>query len=232
MDLSILKNIGKNNKIEKDVIIHRNVVIGDNNVIKTGTIIYPNTIIGNNNIIMENNYLGSLGVEANKDFNDLKYGGLIIGNNNTFHIKNIISSGLYGKTVIGDHNKILSDVYISHDNHIHNNVTFYPRVFSAGLVTFFNYSNVGAGAYIHQKIKVGAYSMIGMNNTIVNNVLPYMVCINGKYSRINTSKLDDNTIAQLENIKNLVTSKKYIDIKSLKNMIKCLPLSMQSNFDI
>ena len=156
------------------------------------TIIYENTIIGDNNIILENNILGCLPVEANIEYNKMKCNGLIIGNNNFFHISNKISSGFYHKTIIKNNNKFLSDVYISHDNIIHNNITFYPRVFSAGLVKYFNYSNIGACACIHQHCKIGSYSMIGMNSTITKNVMPFFICINNKYTRLNKHVIPKN----------------------------------------
>lgn len=180
--------IGKNNSIAENVKIGKNVVIGDNNTIKEGTVIYDNTKIGNSNIILEGNILGSLPVEANIDYKNICHGGLQIGNNNFFHIKNIISSGCYQKTIIGNNNKFLSEVYISHDNIVGDSATFYPRVFSSGLVQYDDFSGVGAGAHIHQKLRVGSYSMIGMNNTITKNVIPFIVCINGRYSRINLKK--------------------------------------------
>jgi len=103
--------IGSGNDISDDVKIHNNVVIGNNNKIYSGTIIYPNTIIGNNNIILNNNILGEYGVDAkDNDFKEKKFGGLIIGNNNYFHVNNIIFSGFYTKTEIGDNNKFLSQV--------------------------------------------------------------------------------------------------------------------------
>ena len=184
--------IGENNVFEEGVIFHPNIIIGNGNTFKRGTVIYKNTVIGNDNVFMEENTLGSLVVEANKEYEEIKdsRNGLVIGNGNTFHIKNIISSGYYEKTIIGNYNKILSDVYISHDNVIGDYCVFYPRVFSAGLVTFFEGASIGAGVCIHQKQKIGAYSMIGMNSTITKNVKPYSVVINNKFSRINTAKLD------------------------------------------
>jgi len=88
--------IGKNNYIEKGVKIYENVVIGNNNKIYDGTFIYPNTVIGNNNVILNNNILGEYGVEARDDnFEEKKFGGLIIGNDNYFHVDNIIFNGFF-----------------------------------------------------------------------------------------------------------------------------------------
>lgn len=183
--------IGKGNIIDDSVVIHDNVTIGDNNVIKAGTVIYENTIIGDNNTIFENNEIGTLVVDANVSPDELKRNGLIVGNNNFFHIHNTISSGFYRKTIIGNNNKFLSHTYISHDNIIHNNVVFYPKVFTAGLVEIFDFANLGACCCIHQKIKVGSYSMIGMNCSIVKNVLPFFINVNNRYTNINHKRLEN-----------------------------------------
>ncbi len=183
--------IGNNNNIEEGVVIHKYVTIGNNNTIKKGTVIFPYTEIGHNNIILEDNWLGALPVQANLPFDKIKRNGLLIGNNNFFHIKNIISSGFHEETLIGNYNKFLSKVHISHDNIIHNHVTFYPGVFSAGFAEFFDRCNLGAGSHISQRCKIGSYSMVGMNGVATKNVLPFMVCINNKYTRLNEITFTD-----------------------------------------
>ena len=101
--------IGKNNIIGKNVKILENVIIGDNNKIYDDTIIYPNTKIGNNNIFLHRNKIGEIGVQSsfNTDNFEFKYNGLEIGNNNFFHVDNIVFNGYDNKTIIGDYNKIL-----------------------------------------------------------------------------------------------------------------------------
>ena len=92
-------NIGKNNIIGENVKIMENVIIGSNNKIYDNTIIYPNTIIGNNNIILSNNKIGEIGVQSKMNYEnfEFKYNGLEIGNNNFFHVNNIIYNGFYKK---------------------------------------------------------------------------------------------------------------------------------------
>jgi UDP-N-acetylglucosamine acyltransferase len=198
--------IGDNNTISNDVVIGENVIIGDNNIIKSGTIVYDNTIIGNNNVILENNLIGILAALSNVEYKDISSGGVVIGNNNFFHISNKISTGFYKKTTIGNNNKFLSEIYISHDCTIGNHITFYPRVFSAGLNTFNDNCNIGAGAYIHQKCIIGAYSMIGMNCTVTKNVLPFLIFIGYKYTRPNT-KILSGTVSEYIDVLNTIIYK-------------------------
>ena len=191
----LLKNsrIGKNNYIENGVKIFENVIIGNNNRILKGTVIYPNTVIGDNNIILNENILGEYGVIASDNsFKEKKFGGLIIGNNNYFHVNNIIFSGVYKKTEIGNNNKFLSQVTIHHDNIIHNYVVFYPRAITAGLCTLMDYATMGMNSCLQQKSVVGSYSMIGMGNVASHNVFPFYIYFNQKYQRFNKVKIPDN----------------------------------------
>ena len=194
MALNLIKNlrIGKNNYIEKGVKIYENVVIGSNNKIYDGTVIYPNTVIGDNNVILNNNMMGEYGVEAKDDnFKEKKFGGLIIGNNNYFHVNNIIFSGIYNKTIIGNYNKFLAENHIGHDTNVKNNVVLYPRVITGGLTTLLDNSTMGLNSIIQQRTVLGEYSMIGMNNVSSHNVFPFYIYFNNNYQRINKVKIPD-----------------------------------------
>lgn len=226
MSLNSIKNlrIGKNNYIEKGVKIYENVIIGSNNMIYSGTVIYPNTVIGDNNVILNNNILGEYGVEAKDDnFKEKKFGGLIIGNNNYFHVSNIIFSGFYKKTEIGNYNKLLSQVTIHHDNIIKNNVVFYPRAITAGLCILMNYSTMGMNSSLQQKSVAGNYSMIGMGNVASHNVFPFYIYFNGKYQRFNKVKIPNELQMQLSENEHKVCSliqnlkKNNCDLKIIEN---------------
>ena len=104
--------------------------------------------------------------------------GVLIGNDNVFHVNNILFSGIENKTYIGNYNKILGECHIGHDAKIYNNVTIYPRVITGGFSEYLNNSNIGMCAVIHQKKIIGQYSMVGGNNMITKNVFPYYISIN------------------------------------------------------
>lgn len=184
--------IGKNNYIESGVKICENVIIGDNNKIYDGTVIYPNTKIGHNNVILNNNILGEHPVEAKETFKEKMFGGLEIGNNNFFHVNNLIFNGYYRKTFIGNDNKLLAESHIGHDTHIHNNVHLYPRVITGGISTLMDFSTVGMYASIQQNNVLGSYAMIGMGNHVTHNVFPFFIYFNRKYARFNNIKIPEN----------------------------------------
>ena len=192
--LSSFKNlkIGKNNFISPKAILHDNVNIGDNNNIHDNVIIHPNTIIGNNNNIFPRNIIGEFPINSDDKFNTYNFKltkGVEIGNNNLFHISNIIFSGIDNKTFIGNNNKFLAENHMGHDVKVFNNVTFYPRCILGGYSIFLDYSNIGMESVIRQKTVVGQYSMIGANSTITKHVFPYYININNKLHRLNEKKI-------------------------------------------
>lgn len=212
--------MGKNNYIEKGVKILDNVIIGDNNKIYSDTVIYPNTKIGNNNIILNNNIIGEHPVEAKELFNGKKFGGVEIGNNNYFHVNNLIFNGYYRKTLIGNNNKILAQCHIGHDTNIFDNIVLYPRVITGGITTLMDYSTMGMGSFIQQNSILGKYSMIGMGNIASHNIFPYFIYFNQKYLRFNKIKIPENIeIDKYENnIRNLIEDlkKNNCDIELVK----------------
>ena len=229
--LKLPKNcyIGKNNYIEKSVKLFENIYIGDNNKIYDGTIIYPNTKIGNNNVILNNNILGEHAIEAKEIFKNKVFNGLEIGNNNYFHVNNLIFNGYYKKTIIGNHNKLLAEAHIGHDTNIHNNVILYPRVITGGLSTLMDFSTIGMYSSIQQNSVLGSYSMIGMGNIASHNIFPFYIYFNQKYLRFNKMKIPENlNIFEYENeiqnlIKNLKENEcdsKFIEESNLPKEIK------------
>jgi len=192
--------IGKNNYIETGVKIFDNVIIGDNNKIYDGTVIYPNTKIGNNNVILNNNILGEHAVEAKEIFKNKVFNGLEIGNNNYFHINNLIFNGYYKKTIIGNNNKLLAEAHIGHDTNIHNNVVLYPRVITGGLSVLMDFSTIGMYSSIQQNSVLGSFSMIGMGNIASHNIFPFYIYFNQKYLRFNKIKIPEEL--QIDNYEN------------------------------
>ena len=214
-DLNNYKNvyIGNGNFIEKGVKIYENVYIGNNNKIYDGTIIYPNTKIGNNNVILNNNVLGEYGVEAKYEFKGKEFKGLEIGNNNYFHVNNLIFGGFHKKTLIGNNNKFLSEVSIHHDTEIGNHVVLYPRSITAGLTKLMDYSVMGMQSCIQQNSVLGPFSMIGMGSVASHNVFPFYIYYNQVYQRFNKVKIPEELHIDnyKEGIDNLIKELKFGD---------------------
>ena len=217
--------IGKNNIISKNVKIHENVIIGNNNKIYDNVVIYPNTIIGDNNIIFNNNIIGEYPIQSNNEyrnynFNNLK--GVQIGNNNFFHVRNILFSGVEKTTEINNNNNFLGECCIHHDAYINNNVTLYPRAMIGGFVKCLNNSNIGGYGFIQQRVIIGQYSMVGGSQLVTKNVFPYFVFVNGKITRLNHIKLPDNYKNYEEKLKKIAENQNFknINIDDLPQLIQ------------
>lgn len=196
--ISRLANVSKNAKIGQNNVIHNNVTImddveiGNGNKIFPGTVIYPNTIIGNNNIFLERNIIGEFAIEAKHCFTEKKFGGLKIGNNNYFHVSNLIFNGYHNNTIIGNYNKFLAEIHMGHDSVVENDVHIYPRCLIGGFTKLQSNAGMGTGSYIQQCLKTGEYSFTAMNDSVVKNCFPFLIYIGNKPIRMNTHRVPED----------------------------------------
>jgi UDP-N-acetylglucosamine acyltransferase len=180
------------NTIGANVKIYENVTIGDNNKIFDDCIIYPHTTIGNNNLILRDNVIGEMPIQSEDGFIEklTELGGVSIGDNNLFHVNNIIFSGTAGSTKIGNHNKLLGELHMGHDSAIGDHVCLYPRIILGGFSQVLDHAGIGFGSNLHQQRVVGSYAFIAGGNTATRDVFPFFVTINNIPKRLNTKKLD------------------------------------------
>lgn len=207
---------GKNNIIGDNVKIYDKVIIGNNNKILDNSIIYPNTIIGNNNVFLDSNIVGEHPVSSQETFTEKKFNGLEIGNNNFFHVKNLIFNGCDKKTIIGNNNKLLAENHIGHDTHITNNVILYPRCITGGHSILLPYSTMGFYSTIQQRMVLGSYSMIGAGNNVSHNVFPFYIYVNNKYLRYNSYIIPKNINIENYDLSDIIS---YIKEKSFDTVI-------------
>ena len=65
--------------------------------------------------------------------------------------------------------------------------------------------------------------MIGMNNTITKNVMPFYICINNKYNRINEIKFTEDMLFYKKNFNQILDIIKKDNKELLKKAINNLP---------
>ncbi len=220
----IAKNvkIGNNNWIGDNVKIYENVIIGNNNKIYDNSTIYPNTKIGNNNVFLNNNNIGEFGINSSENFTEKKFNGLEIGDNNYFHIDNVIFNGYHEKTIIGNNNKILGESHIGHDCIIDENVHIYPRTLISGFCRFLSYSGTGVGTYIRQRTVIGNYSFTALGSSIVKNTFPFFIIIDNKPVRLNFHRIPKEWHIYEKEIIKIQNDKEFnINVpEEIKNIIK------------
>jgi UDP-N-acetylglucosamine acyltransferase len=176
----------KNSIISKNAIIGNNVHIGNFTTIEDGVVIGDNTWIGNNVNILKGCRIGesceihSGGVIAGIP-QDLKYKGeytsLEIGNGNIIREFVTINRGTVSKqkTIIGDHNLIMSNAHIGHDCVIGNNCVIGFNVGMAGEVNVGDWVTISGLSAIHQFSNIGDHSMIAGMSRVVKDVPPYIM---------------------------------------------------------
>ncbi|WP_264530591.1 acyl-ACP--UDP-N-acetylglucosamine O-acyltransferase [Flavobacterium sp. N502540] len=176
----------KNITIGKNAIIGTNVHIGNYTTIENDVIIGDNTWIGNNVNILDGARIGrNCQIHPNAVLSgtpqDLKYKNeystLEIGDNNSIREFVTINKGTQSKqkTVIGNHNLIMSNTHIGHDCFIGNNCIIGFNVGMAGEVTVGDYANISGLTAIHQFSIIGEHTMISGMSRIVKDIPPYIL---------------------------------------------------------
>jgi UDP-N-acetylglucosamine acyltransferase len=170
--------IGNNVKIGPWSYIGPNVFIEDNSIIYHHVVIKGYTRIGQDNKIYQFNSIG-------EDSQDKKYHGevtwLEIGNGNTIRENCTLHRGTVqdnGLTLIGNNNFIMAYTHIAHDCVLGNDNILANNTALAGHVHVGDGVIFGGYTAIHQKCKVGSYSMTAAK-TVLFKDLPAFVMASG-----------------------------------------------------
>ena len=163
----------KNNIIHPTAIIEEGAQIGENNYIGPFCHIHKNVVLGDGNRFESHISIGA--PAEHRDYFRKEPGKVEIGNNNIIREFITVTGGTTGTTKIGNNCVLQRGCYIGHDAHIENNVNLSCNVLIAGYTIICDYANLGQGCAIHQNRVVGALSMIGMNSTVVENPLPFVI---------------------------------------------------------
>ena len=150
-------NIGQNVTIADFATIGPYVIIGDGAEIRSGVTIGPHVKIGRNCLIKSNSVIGQEGFGIEKDGarNNLRLphiGSAIIGDYVEIGALNTVCSGTLDPTLVGDYVKTDDHVHIAHNVEIGRNCI------------------VTACAEIFGSVRIGEYTWLGPNCSIINNV--------------------------------------------------------------
>ncbi|MDQ3016137.1 MAG: hypothetical protein M3R25_05385 [Bacteroidota bacterium] len=198
--------MGSRNTIGPNVVLRGNISMGDDNVLKAGVFIENNVTIGHQNIFYPYACIGSFGEMGAKGDRFVEEGGVAIGNENVFREFVCIHSPVYTyETYIGSQVYIMNKSYVAHDCSIADGVVMSAGVLLGGRVEIGKYANLGLGVTIHQRIYVGAFSMLGMQAVVTKDILPYSL-VTGNPARIQRfnaaggerAGLDEKSISEME----------------------------------
>jgi len=152
--------------------IHPNAVIGKNNQFGAGVIIHANVRIGDNNKIGAYTTIGTPGecLDNNEEIN----GHVIIGDHNVIREYVSIQSPVREKlTKIGNGCYIMNKTHIAHDCELGDFVIMAPFACLGGVVKVSDRANLGMGAIIHPRKKIGKLCMVGAGCVVIKDVPDY-----------------------------------------------------------
>jgi UDP-N-acetylglucosamine acyltransferase len=151
--------LGTGNTVGPHVVITGPVVIGDDNWIGTGVVIGAPPEVRS--------------FEHPRGIDQPSGNGVVIGDRNVIREYAQIHQGWKGQTRLGDDLFVMNQVYVAHDCRLANGVTLASSVLLAGHVELGAGANLGLGTSVHQRVRVGGGTMIGMGAVVTRDVPPF-----------------------------------------------------------
>lgn len=185
--------------------VHRTAFVASGVRIGRGTVVGPNSVILGPCVIGENCWIGpnvTIGTTAqdldnmivrripnyyfDEDLDDNgfleKYlwdspqgKGVVIGNNTIIRENSAIQQGTIKETYIGNNVFLMHKSHIGHDVFVGDSVSMAPSTNIAGHCSIFELANLGMATVVHQRAKIGAGCMIGMNSTVTKDTNPFEI---------------------------------------------------------
>jgi len=154
-------------------IIESGVTIGSGCVLMARVSVKKGVTLGENNILHEGVVLGG---KPQHICSHGDYGGVVIGNGNTFRENCTVHCAMYPEknTILGDENFLMVNAHVAHDCVIGSHVIITNNAMLAGHVHVGDRANISGGVAIHQFCQIGMYAMVGGNSHIVQDVLPFV----------------------------------------------------------
>jgi UDP-N-acetylglucosamine acyltransferase len=158
-------------------VISRHAVIGDGCEIGHGAIIYANVEIGDGCYIGAHAIIGAPPQHHGSypaPLSGAKYEhGVKIGRGACVREFCAIHAGVVGPTMIGDGALVMAYSHVSHDSIVGGRATIGSASILGGFSMIDERVTFGQGVVTHPWIIVGEGAMVGLNSSVVKDVLPY-----------------------------------------------------------
>jgi UDP-N-acetylglucosamine acyltransferase len=155
-------------------VIGEHVTIGKDTKIASHVLIDGWTTIGERNQLHSFSCIGTPPQDVGYR-NEETY--LIVGNDNIireFATVNRATTKADRKTEIGNKNFLMAYSHVAHDCKLGNSIIMANSAGLAGHITIEDYAILGGIVGVHQYVRIGAYSMIGGQSAIVQDIPPYV----------------------------------------------------------
>ena len=112
-------------------------------------------------------------------------GEVAVGSDNVVREYTSINGPTAGKTSVGSRCYIFSNSHIHHDCAVGDDVTLATSATLGGHSEVHSHANLGFLVAVHQFCRVGRYAMVGMQNPVVKDVLPFSLINRQRFAKIN-----------------------------------------------
>ena len=167
--------IGQGTRIDHHAVVRGRVRLGDNNWV------YPFCTIGTGP--QHSHYLEDISADPATDppRGEIRIGsGNIIREYSTVHMPAVDE-----RTSIGSGCHILAYSHVAHDCRVGDGVTMANGATLGGHCHVGERANLGLNVSVHPFCRIGRYSMIGMMNPVVKDVLPFALINRQRFRKIN-----------------------------------------------
>lgn len=197
------------NRIHPTAVLGPGVELGDGNIVGPYTVIRGPAALGDGNWIGAHVTIGSPAEERDgphPGWDDEPAGaGVRIGSGNRIREYVSVHQGTHRETVLGDGGYLLRGSHVAHDCLIGDSVTLASNVVLGGHVHVWSLANLGMGAIVHQRVRIGPGAMVGMGAAVRREVGAFTVSV-GNPARVaglnvvglTRLGLAEDTIDQLE----------------------------------
>lgn len=166
--------LGKGNVIGPYVVLRGSITLGNYNRIESHAVLENQVMLGDHNVLYPFVSIGAIGEMGHKGDRLQEDGVVQIGNHVTIREFVCIHAPVHStSTQIADHAYLMNKCYVAHDGYVGPGVTLHAGALLGGQVYLEEGVTVGMGATIHQRCRVGAYAMIGMQTPVNRDVLPF-----------------------------------------------------------
>ena len=167
--------IGQGTRIDHHAVVRGRVKMGTNNWV------YPFCTIGTGP--QHSRYLEDVSAEP---ATDTPRGEICIGSGNIIReYSTVHMPAVDERTSIGSGCHILAYSHIAHDCSVGDGVTMANGATLGGHCAVGERANLGLNVSVHPFCRIGRYSMIGMMNPIVRDVLPFALINRQRFAKIN-----------------------------------------------